>query len=480
MRLTLRRQITTALVLFGLVPAAVVAAFAWQSNEDYKNDKKVLVKQAARYINARLVPLSQTFKDTKFESMDWVPHGEDRQKIEALLRETDEQYRLRAKMLLVNPNNKILARINESGVPESIIPGDPLPTLDLAYGDVAKTMSGRDGAEENDETRELVGFSPVQFPNAHGYTALAILPKVMAYSAIYSNQASILWVLGGVLILTVLLGFLYGGWFVRPLLEIIQVTHGLQDGQLFNRTKVKRKDELGLLAKQVNSVVDKWSELISQIRTMTGSVTTASKELDSSAYQLAQGSSQQAATLQQIAGTIQSVNASVGRNAQHAKDTARMANDASSQAEKGGEAVRETVVAMREIAQKILVVERHRLPDEPAGAQRGDRGGAGRDARQGVRGGRRRGPQAGRAESGRRATDQRPGQEERRRRRERRQSARPHGPDDPRHLAPDPGDRRRLAGADGRDPRDQHGRQPARGGRPAERGGQPRALGDLE
>ena len=58
------------------------------------------------------------------------------------------------------------------------------------------------------------------------------------------------------------------------------------------------------------------------------SVTTASKELDSSAYQLAQGSSEQAATLQEIAGTIQSVDASVGRNAQHAKDTARMANDA--------------------------------------------------------------------------------------------------------------------------------------------------------
>jgi methyl-accepting chemotaxis protein len=34
-----------------------------------------------------------------------------------------------------------------------------------------------------------------------------------------------------------------------------------------------------------------------------------------------------------------------------------MANDASHQAEKGGEAVRETVVAMREITQKILVVD---------------------------------------------------------------------------------------------------------------------------
>ena len=54
---------------------------------------------------------------------------------------------------------------------------------------------------------------------------------------------------------------------------------------------------------------------------------------------------------------MQSVDASVARNAQHARDTARTANEASAQAERGGEAVHETVAAMREITQKILVVE---------------------------------------------------------------------------------------------------------------------------
>ena len=44
----------------------------------------------------------------------------------------------------------------------------------------------------------------------------------------------------------------------------------------------------------------------------------------------------------------------------------------------------------------------------------------------------------------------------------------------------DPGDRRGIAGADGRDPRDQRRREPARGGRAAERGGQPRAVGDVD
>ena len=45
-----------------------------------------------------------------------------------------------------------------------------------------------------------------------------------------------------------------------------------------------------------------------------------------------------------------------GRNAQHAKDTARIANEASNQSEKGGDAVRGTVGAMREITQRMLIV----------------------------------------------------------------------------------------------------------------------------
>jgi methyl-accepting chemotaxis protein len=369
MRLTLRKQITTLLVLFGLVPAAVVAAFAWLSNEDFKEKQKILVRQAAQSINNILVPrFAPKFEEKSqgFAPLDWLPEGDDRQAIHQALRNAALYFGLDgARVMLVNPRGMVIARMLESGNFETIpMPGSAVQPVDTRYDDIVKTSNTLSGSKElGGPMPELVGYSPVQFPNlpalpqGHGYVALAVQPRRVAYSTIYDNQFWILVILAIVLVLTVILGFISGGWFVRPLLEIIHVTHGLQEGQLFNRTQVRRRDELGELANQVNSVVDKWSELISQIRTMTGSVTTASKELDSSAYQLAQGSSQQAATLQQIAGTIQSVDASVGRNAQHAKDTARMANDASSQAERGGEAVRETVVAMREITQKILVVD---------------------------------------------------------------------------------------------------------------------------
>ena len=210
---------------------------------------------------------------------------------------------------------------------------------------------------------EIIGYAPVHLKDApkgpngrHGFVTMVTLPYDVAYATIYKNQLWTLVIMGAVFALTLSLGWLFGRWFIRPLLEIIEVTRQLQQGHLYDHSHVKRGDELGDLANQVNSVVDRFSEVISGIRETTSSVSTASNELNQSAGQLAQGSTEQAATLEEIAGSLQSVDASVGRNAQHAKDTARMANEASAQAEKGGDAVRETVSAMREITQKILVV----------------------------------------------------------------------------------------------------------------------------
>ena len=191
-----------------------------------------------------------------------------------------------------------------------------------------------------------------------GYVTIVSIPrKDCLRHHPHNNQIQIGLIIAIAVVLTSVLGFFFGRWFIHPLLDIIEVTQQLQQGHLHDRTNVKRNDELGDLATQVNSVVDKLASVISRIRQMTGSVSTANNEFNTSAHQLAQGSEQQAATLQEIASSLQNVDASVGRNAQHARDTARMANEASAQAERGGEAVRETVGAMREITQKILIVD---------------------------------------------------------------------------------------------------------------------------
>jgi methyl-accepting chemotaxis protein len=375
MRLSLRTKVTLALVAFGLIPAGIVAVFAYASTEEFIEKQNLIIRRAAAAIADHVVytmlknsdPILKPEKEAKEGAPAplpaWKPMDAERNSIHGQINGLLTNYKLpRAVVFIVDPENHVLVKRRSNGDPE------PEGSLPYRYQEVAKqavSLVGTMAVEKSDpsDVREIAGYAPLALPvnrpgtSGHGYVVLLSVPRADAYETIYTNQTYTVAILALSGLLTLILGFLFGRWFIRPLLEIKDVTEDLHEGHLYNRTQIRRSDELGDLATLTNSVVDRLSEVISQIRGMTSSVSTASNELNSSAQQLAQGAHQQAATLQEIAGSLQSVDASVARNAQHARDTARTANEASSQAERGGEAVHETVAAMREITQKILVVE---------------------------------------------------------------------------------------------------------------------------
>ncbi len=374
MRIPLRTKVTLTLVAFGLIPAGIVAAFAYMSAQDFMGRQRLVIRQAAAAISdhVKMLVLKNNELERKGEKVSaenppplkWDLPDPDREDLQRYVSTTLTNHNLSnaAVVYVVDPSNTLILQRTSTGY---IAGGRLLPK----YETYAEHANGRmdteaiDARSEPYEAAEIVGYAPVsaqiqRIPSlSHGYVTLIVVPKSFAYETIYDNQTRTLAILFVSFVLTVALGILFGRWFIRPLLEIKDVTEGLHEGHLYNRTHINRGDELGDLASLTNSVVDRFSEVIGQIRTVTSSVSTASSELNSSAQQLAQGAAEQAATLEEIASSLQNVDASVGRNAQHAKDTARTANEASGQAERGGEAVHETVAAMREITQKILVVE---------------------------------------------------------------------------------------------------------------------------
>jgi methyl-accepting chemotaxis protein len=366
MRISLRKQITIALVLFGLIPASAVAWFAYGANDDFRRSQTLLLQQAAVSIadNAAvlLVRNPKAVEDAENGSLP----DEEKRKIHRLIESVLDQFNIgsSAQVFIANSDDRILDFRPRNGASNLNLANQALPAQFRKASKLAVDRLGfidiQHPDSDGDGKVELVGYAPVHLKvkpeETHSLVALVGVPKEIAYATILRNQLWILVILAVATVVTAVFGWFFGLWFIQPLRQIIQVTQQLHQGHLDNHTHIDRRDELGELATQVNSVVDRFAEVISQIRGMTASVSTASNELNTSAGQLAQGSHEQAATLQEIAGSLQSVDASVGRNAQHAKDTARMANEASTQAEKGGDAVRETVGAMREITQKILIV----------------------------------------------------------------------------------------------------------------------------
>ena len=373
MRISLTNKITFALVLFGLVPASIIAWFAYDSNNDFRRSQSLLIKQAAISVSDRVG--AELERDTSPEApavkqaISGALPASTKDRIKAQIESIIGQLGFdNSQVYIFTPDNHALVKRKMYGQYEDNPTADGLSHARyMKMAENAVLNAGVDSSEplpgEREGKVELIGYAPIHLkdvpagPNGrHGFVTLVVVPQDVAFATIYKNQWWIFIIMGAVFAMTLMLGWMFGRWFLRPLLDIIEVTQQLQQGHLYDHTHVNRGDELGDLANQVNSVVDRFADVISQIRETTSSVSTASNELNTSAGQLAQGSTEQAATLQEIAGSLQSVDASVGRNAQHARDTARMANEASAQAEKGGDAVRETVGAMREITQKILIV----------------------------------------------------------------------------------------------------------------------------
>jgi methyl-accepting chemotaxis protein len=72
---------------------------------------------------------------------------------------------------------------------------------------------------------------------------------------------------------------------------------------------------------------------------------------------LSQNSSEQAASVEETSASMEQLSATVSQNAENAEVTDSIASKSANEAGEGGEVVRETVVAMKAIAQKIGIID---------------------------------------------------------------------------------------------------------------------------
>jgi len=103
-------------------------------------------------------------------------------------------------------------------------------------------------------------------------------------------------------------------------------------------------------------MVERLSAVMHQVRSSADALASASEELASSSTSLAQNSGNQAAGVEETSASMEEISATVMQNAENAKVTDGIATKSAEEARQGGSAVADTVVAMRQIAEKIGVV----------------------------------------------------------------------------------------------------------------------------
>ena len=131
----------------------------------------------------------------------------------------------------------------------------------------------------------------------------------------------------------------------------------LSEGNLDAKLDVDQKDEIGDLANALRAMAGRLREIVMDIRGATENVASGSEQLSQSAQQMSEGATEQAASAEEVSSSMEEMSSNIRQNADNALQTDKISQKSATDAEQGGGAVRETVQAMKEIAEKITIIE---------------------------------------------------------------------------------------------------------------------------
>jgi methyl-accepting chemotaxis protein len=176
-------------------------------------------------------------------------------------------------------------------------------------------------------------------------------------AGIYAHQASqykairafVIIALSAGLIVSLLIGVLVVRSIIRTLSQTVEVANKIADGKLGHAIEVTRNDELGQLQTAFKTMDERLAAIVTEVRHGSSSVSTAAQQISRGNDDLSQRTQEQASSLEETASSMEEMTSTVKQNAENASHANQLARGAREQAEKGGDVVAQTVVAMREI-----------------------------------------------------------------------------------------------------------------------------------
>ncbi len=166
------------------------------------------------------------------------------------------------------------------------------------------------------------------------------------------------------IVVGLLFGATLGFWLIRTLLKQLggepayaaEIVSQVAEGNLDIEIHVKDGDHSSLLY-GMKTMVAKLSQVVTEVSSGAQQLASASEQVNMTAQSLSQAASEQAAGVEETSASVEQMTASIAQNTENAKITDAMSGKASAEAVEGGEAVRSTVAAMRQIAKKIVIID---------------------------------------------------------------------------------------------------------------------------
>jgi len=159
--------------------------------------------------------------------------------------------------------------------------------------------------------------------------------------------------IAGALLLCAGLGLFIALSISRPLNKVLDVLTKVADGDLTARSDINCRDEMGLLAAEVNVTAEKLHDIISHVVLNSTQVASAANQLHATSIQIATGAEEVAAQSGTVATASEEMTATSTEIAQNCNLAFEGSQQASDAAVNGASVVQESVAVMGRIAQRV-------------------------------------------------------------------------------------------------------------------------------
>lgn len=154
--------------------------------------------------------------------------------------------------------------------------------------------------------------------------------------------------------------FIFVYKLTKPIESAVSLAALISEGDLTKDPPsdfLKRGDEIGELGRSLNAMLESLRKIVSEIKETGVQLSNSSDQINSASQQVASGASEQAASSEEMSASMEEISASIKQNTDNASQTEKIASKAADDAQIGGTSVLEAVDAMKQIAEKIKVIE---------------------------------------------------------------------------------------------------------------------------
>jgi methyl-accepting chemotaxis protein len=203
-----------------------------------------------------------------------------------------------------------------------------------------------------------------------GDQAENVLKELVVYNAKLAEKSSLegaelygssrtftLFIIVVAVLISIGLGYFISQIISRPLNKVVTVVGKVADGDLRDTLKLETNDEIGQLAKSIDTMVLSLRKTVGGILTSAESVAAASQQISATTEEIASGSTSQANEAQVMNELFKELSTAIESVARGAEEASELSNSTVEIAEKGGTVIRSSVEGMQKVNQQMSRLE---------------------------------------------------------------------------------------------------------------------------